>query len=99
MPTSEGAIYWYRSRVWAKSQTNDYLSRLHEHNSGESFYTKTHRPWELILVLSKKTRSESMVLEKKIKNIGTNERLRAFIDKYKDTDCRFKDGDDIIHSS
>jgi hypothetical protein len=33
-----------------------------------------------------------MVLEKKIKNIGTNERLLAFINKYKDTDCRFKDG-------
>ena len=44
-----------------------------------------------MLVLSKKTRSESIALEKKIKNIGTNERLLAFINKYKDTDCRFKD--------
>ena len=33
---------------------------------------------------------KSSLVENKIKNIGTNERLRAFIDKYKDTDCRFK---------
>ena len=92
-------IYSEKSNRYYTGQTNDYLSRLHEHNCGESFYTKTHRPWELVLVLSKKTRSESMVLEKKIKNIGTNERLRAFINKYKDTDCRFKDGNDIIHNS
>ena len=92
-------IYSEKSNKYYTGQTNDYLSRFHEHNCGESFYIKTHRPWELVLVLSKKTRSESMVLEKKIKNIGTNERLRAFINKYKDTDCRFKDGNDIIHNS
>jgi hypothetical protein len=40
----------------------------------------------LVLVLSKKKRIESIALEKKINKIGTNERLRAFIKKYKDTD-------------
>jgi len=83
-------LYSEKSNKYYTGQTNDFLSRLQEHNSGESFYTKPHRPWELILLLSKKTRTECIALEKKIKNIGTNERLRAFIDKYKDTDCRFK---------
>ena len=91
-------IYSEKSNKYYTGQTNDYLLRLQEHNRGESFYTKFHRPWELVLVLSKKTRGESLILEKKIKNIGTNERLRAFINKYKDTDSRFKDGNDFIHS-
>jgi putative endonuclease len=70
-------------------QTNDYISRLQEHNSGKSKYTKAYLPWTLLLVLGKENRSEALVLEKKIKNLGTNERLLAFIDKYKDNDCRF----------
>jgi len=38
-------------------------------------------PWEFVLKLSKPTRSEAMVLEKKLKNLNTED-LRKFISKY-----------------
>jgi putative endonuclease len=62
-------------------QTNDVKSRLNRHNNGEVNYTKSYKPWSLILVIEKPTRSESMALEKKIKNLN-RERLKAFIEKY-----------------
>ncbi len=62
-------------------QTNDFNARLKRHNAGENKSTKAYLPWIEILVLSKNSRSEAMILEKKIKNLS-HKRLLDFINKY-----------------
>jgi putative endonuclease len=63
-------------------QTNDLDGRIERHNSGYVESTKSFRPWVLKLALSKDNRSESMVLEKKLKNLNRL-RLIEFIEKYR----------------
>jgi putative endonuclease len=54
-----------------KGQTNNIHERLVRHNSGSEKYTKGGTPWELVCVVEKQTRSEAMILEKKLKNMNT----------------------------
>ncbi len=63
-------------------QTNSFEKRLLRHNSGYENYTKSYIPWQLILTIEKPTRSQSMILERKLKNLS-KERLLNFIEKYK----------------
>ena len=62
-------------------QTNDIKDRIHRHNSGDVPSTKPYKPWIVILTISKETRSEALILEKKLKNL-LKERINAFIEKY-----------------
>ena len=62
-------------------QTNDIKSRIDRHNSGVEKSTKPYIPWKLIGFIEKATRSEAMVLEKKLKNLNVED-LNKFIDKY-----------------
>ncbi|MDX2173557.1 MAG: GIY-YIG nuclease family protein [Bacteroidota bacterium] len=62
-------------------QTNNISNRLESHNSGYVLSTKPYLPWKLLLFLKKSTRSEAMILEKKLKNLNTED-LRKFITKY-----------------
>jgi len=62
-------------------QTNAIYRRLKEHNSGESAFTKSGRPWRLIWVTQKKSRRLSEELEQKLKNLTARRKLK-FIDKY-----------------
>jgi len=63
-------------------QTQNFENRLERHNSGTETATKPFRPWELVLTLQKQTRSEAVILERKLKNLS-KERLLLFINKYK----------------
>ena len=63
-------------------QTNNIENRLNFHNSGLNFSTKPYKPWTLVLVISKPSRSEAVILEKKLKNLNSED-LRKFILKYK----------------
>jgi len=63
-------------------QTENFDSRLQLHNSGLVKSTKPYLPWINVLQIIKPTRSEAMILEKKLKNLNRI-RLVAFIDKYK----------------
>ena len=63
-------------------QTKDIDLRIVRHNSGLVVSTKSYMPWEIKLALPKETRSESMSLEKKLKNLNRM-RLLEFIEKYK----------------
>ncbi len=63
-------------------QTNNIEARISRHNLGLNFSTASYKPWELILVIEKSTRSESIMLEKKLKNLNTED-LEKFIKKYK----------------
>lgn len=62
-------------------QTNDIIERLNRHNSGYERSTKPFVPWELIGFFEKETRSEAMILEKKLKNLNSED-LNKFISKY-----------------
>ena len=63
-------------------QTENFDSRLLLHNAGLVKSTKPYLPWINVLQITKSTRSEAMILEKKLKNLNRI-RLVAFIDKYK----------------
>ena len=62
-------------------QTNDVKMRLHRHNSGYEKATSPYKPWELLFYAKKDSRSEAMILEKKLKNLS-KERIKIFIAKY-----------------
>jgi len=62
-------------------QTNNHVDRLKRHNSGQVKSTKPYLPWIMICILEKKTRSEALILEKKLKNLSKI-RILEFIGKY-----------------
>ena len=63
-------------------QTNDLWDRLDRHNSGYEKATGPYAPWELVCYIEKATRSEAVILERKLKNLNTED-LKKFIEKYK----------------
>ncbi len=63
-------------------QTENFKSRLLLHNSGLVQSTKPYIPWVNVLLIEKSSRSEAIILEKKLKNLN-RERLISFIEKYK----------------
>lgn len=69
-----------RSRFYI-GQTSAIEKRLEKHNAGEVKSTAPYRPWDLIGYLQKPSRSEAMILEKKLKNLNSED-LRKFIRKY-----------------
>jgi putative endonuclease len=62
-------------------QTNDVTDRLRRHNNGFEKFTAPYGPWVLNCVIEKATRSEAIILEKKLKNLN-KEKLKRFIVKY-----------------
>ena len=62
-------------------QTADPADRLVRHNAGYELATKAYRPWQMMLILEKNSRSEAVVLERKLKNLNSID-LRKFIRKY-----------------
>jgi putative endonuclease len=62
-------------------QTDSVSRRIPQHNSGRVKSTAPYRPWETKLILEKKSRAESLQLEKKLKNLK-KKRLEEFIKKY-----------------
>ena len=60
-------------------QTQNLGSRLEKHNRGQVRSTKRYMPWLLYAYLELSSRSESMAMEKKLKNLHGKERLHDFI--------------------
>ena len=60
-------LYSDKSSRYYVVQTADIDKRLKRHNSGIVPSTKNGVPWILVLQLEVSTRSEAMILEKKIK--------------------------------
>ena len=69
-------LYSDKSSRYYVVQTADIDKRLKRHNSGIVPSTKNGVPWILVLQLEVLTRSEAMILEKKIKKRGA----KRFID-------------------
>ena len=57
-------------------QTNSVAYRLQQHNSGETLSNKHGIPWILIGYIEKVTRSEAIVLERRIKKRGISRWLK-----------------------
>jgi len=64
-----------RSRYYI-GQTSDIIKRLERHNQGIVPSTKNGAPWKIVLQLKTASRSDAMILEKKIKKRGA----KRFID-------------------
>ncbi|MDZ7741730.1 MAG: GIY-YIG nuclease family protein [Bacteroidota bacterium] len=62
-------------------QTNNISTRLHHHNSGYSRYTKHGIPWKLKFYKKLPTRSESVKLERRLKNIKSRLGLQEWMQK------------------
>ena len=65
-------VYILKSRNFDKfyyGQTQNLHNRLKYHNRGYSKYTKDYMPWELFAYKDCESRSEAMLLEKKLKNL------------------------------
>jgi putative endonuclease len=63
-------------------QTKDLEKRLSHHNSGLDAFRKKYLPWRMLFYIAKETRSEAIVLERKLKNLS-RQRLQEFIKKDK----------------
>jgi putative endonuclease len=63
-------------------QTSNVANRMQRHNSGYEKSTAPYAPWKLVLSLEKPTRSEAVILERKLKNLNTKD-LELFIAKYR----------------
>jgi len=55
--------------------------RLNMHNTGQVQSTKPYLPWQLVGYIEKFSRHEAVVLEKKLKNLNSED-LKKFILKY-----------------
>lgn len=62
-------------------QTQNFQERILRHNSGYEKATSPYLPWVAKCILKKETRSEAILLEKKLKNLN-RQRLLMFIEKY-----------------
>ena len=62
-------------------QSHDVKARLTFHNQGHVKSTKPYLPWEMVGFIEKPSRSEAILLERKLKNLNTED-LKKFILKY-----------------
>ncbi len=60
-------------------QTSDIQLRLQRHNTGRVFWTKRHRPWELVHSDQFETRSEAMAQEKRLKRLKSKLAIKEFV--------------------
>ena len=76
-------VYILHSPVFDKyyiGQTKDLHTRLNHHNSGLDTFTKKYIPWSILFYVTKETRTEAIILERKLKNLS-RQRLQEFIMK------------------
>ncbi len=70
-------------------QTNNIKRRLALHNEGKVKSSRPYMPYRVVCLIRKDTRAEALILERKIKNLKSGKRFRAFIKKYNELDlCR-----------
>jgi len=59
-------------------QTNDIEDRLRRHNSGYVLSTRNRGPWRLLFYRRCDSRSESVLLERKLKSMKSAEKVRQW---------------------
>ncbi len=78
-------VYILQSEVngsFYKGASDNVLRRLVEHNSGKEKSTARYRPWKLVWHCEKNSRSEALILERKLKNITSRVKTEQFIEKH-----------------
>ena len=60
-------------------QTSDVEKRLTRHNAGGSRFTKGKGPWKLLFSISFETKTEAILMEKKLKGYKNPDRIREWI--------------------
>ena len=68
-------------RKYYIGQTKDVKERLNRHNSGREKYTTKGKPWQLEFYSWCDSRAEAMQLERKLKNLRSQERIKKFIEE------------------
>jgi putative endonuclease len=63
-------LYSQKSSKYYTGQTDNIIKRLGQHNSGLVKSTKYGLPWDLVFTKTEISRSEALLLEKKIKKRG-----------------------------
>ncbi|WP_421874750.1 GIY-YIG nuclease family protein [Marinoscillum sp.] len=81
MPFFVYILYSESADKYYKGQTNNLEDRLKRHNAGAEVATVKGRPWKVVWSTEKESRSEAIILEKKLKNMNRL-KLKSFIDKY-----------------
>jgi putative endonuclease len=69
-------LYSDRLLKFYVGSTEDVEKRLHAHNEGKAKFTSTGLPWKLVYQQSFLTRSEAIIVEKKIKKRGIKRYLQ-----------------------
>ncbi len=69
-----------------KGQTKDLADRISRHNRGLEKATRSGAPWILVWSAKKNSRSQALLLERKLKNL-TRKRLIHFMLKYPNEDA------------
>jgi putative endonuclease len=74
-------LYSISTGRFYKGQTSNLEVRLKRHNSGSEKYTCKGTPWKLVFSIKKNSRSEALILEKKLKHLS-RQRTINFMLKY-----------------
>jgi putative endonuclease len=75
-------LYSKKNRRFYIGETSDLQRRLDQHNRGNVPSTASFTPWRIAFFIEKSSRTEALVLEKKLKNLHSPKRIIAFIKKY-----------------
>ncbi len=70
MPYFVYILYSESLDTYYKGQTSDLEDRLKRHNHKQEKATQNGVPWELVWFTEKPSRSEAIILERKIKNLS-----------------------------
>jgi putative endonuclease len=74
-------LYSEKLKKYYTGQTQDLVERIFRHNQGYETFTRKGLPWELKFFLQVNSRSEALRLEKKIKNLRSQQRIKEFIEQ------------------
>jgi putative endonuclease len=61
-------------------QTADIVKRIKRHNEGKNLSTKSYRPWRLKWWKEYNTRSEAVIIERKLKGIKKRIGIERFVE-------------------
>jgi putative endonuclease len=63
-------------------QTEDLKARIAKHNKGSVISAARYLPWKLYAYIELESRSEALLMEKKLKNLKSRQRISEFINKH-----------------
>jgi putative endonuclease len=69
------------SKKYYIGQTENLKERLKRHNEGKNVYTKAYIPWQLKWWKEFETRSEAIIIERKLKGIKKRIGLEKFVNE------------------